>query len=88
MGDGSPNWYRIGQAGNLMPPFRASPIRSHSQRCLSASVAVFRFTPAASYMRGIGLPGPMAFLGGWSAAAAQTAMECDQVVFVSTNEST
>jgi hypothetical protein len=54
----------------------------------SASVAVFMFTPAASYMRGIGLPGPMAFLGGWSAAVAQTAMECDQVAFVSTNEST
>jgi hypothetical protein len=37
---------------------------------------------------GIGLPGPIAFLGGWSAAVARTAMGCDQVAVVPTNEST
>jgi hypothetical protein len=50
-GDGSPYWYGIGQAGNLMPPFRASSIRRSRSDAFSASVAVFRFTPAASYMR-------------------------------------
>ena len=50
-GDGSPYWYGMGQAGNLMPPFRASPIRRIRSDAFWALVAVFRFTPAASYMR-------------------------------------
>jgi hypothetical protein len=41
----------IDQAGNLKPPFRASSIRRSRSDVFSASVAVFRFTPAASYMR-------------------------------------
>ena len=41
----------IDQAGNLMPPLRASFIRRVRSDAFSPSVAVFRFTPAASYMR-------------------------------------
>ncbi len=41
----------IGQAGNLMPPFRASSIRRSRSDVFWDSVAVFGFTPAASYMR-------------------------------------
>src|SRR5262245_56925147 len=41
----------IGQAGNLMPPLRASFIRRVRSDAFSLSVAVFRFTPAFSYMR-------------------------------------
>jgi len=41
----------IGQAGNLMPPFRASSIRRSRNNAFSASVAVLMFTPAASYIR-------------------------------------
>ncbi len=44
-------WLGIDQAGNLMPPFRASSIRRSRSDAFSASVAVVRFTPAASYMR-------------------------------------
>ena len=44
-------WLGIGQAGNLMPSLRASSIRRSRSDAFSASVAVCRFTPAASYMR-------------------------------------
>ena len=45
------SWVVIGQAGNLMPPLRASFIRRVRSDAFSLSVAVFGFTPAASYMR-------------------------------------
>ena len=44
-------WLGTDQAGNLMPPFRASSIRRSRSDVFSASVPVFRFTPAASYIR-------------------------------------
>jgi hypothetical protein len=46
-------WLCFGQAGNVMPPFPASSIRRSRSDAFSASVAVFRFSPATSYRRSI-----------------------------------
>jgi hypothetical protein len=56
-GDGSPCWYGIGQAGNLMPPFRASSYQTHLQRCLLGFGGCLQVHPSCLIhaMNGVGV---------------------------------